>query len=127
MAVKLGSADVSFRLGATTPAAVYLGSEQVWSAVTVPGAPTVLSAAEFEGTGCGNAEWTAPESDGGSAITAWRLYLNGSFAEEITNDPPASSYSGCSGGLFAGGSWQVSAVNAVGEGPKSDPFTVTAA
>lgn len=34
MAAKLGTADVSFRLGATTPAAVYLGSEQVWTAVT---------------------------------------------------------------------------------------------
>ena len=32
MAVKLGSGDVSFRLGSATPAAVYLGSEQVWTA-----------------------------------------------------------------------------------------------
>jgi hypothetical protein len=32
MAAKLGSDDVSFRLGSSTPAAVYLGSEQVWSA-----------------------------------------------------------------------------------------------
>lgn len=34
MAAKLGSTDVSFRLGATTPAKVYLGSEEVWTAVT---------------------------------------------------------------------------------------------
>jgi hypothetical protein len=33
MAAKLGSDDVSFRLGASTPAAVYLGAMQVWSAV----------------------------------------------------------------------------------------------
>jgi hypothetical protein len=32
VAVKLGSTDVSFRLGATTPAKVYLGSAEVWSA-----------------------------------------------------------------------------------------------
>ena len=33
MAAKLGSDDVSFRLGSATPAAVYLGSQEVWSAV----------------------------------------------------------------------------------------------
>ena len=31
MAAKLGSTDVSFRLGATTPAKVYLGSQEVWA------------------------------------------------------------------------------------------------
>jgi hypothetical protein len=33
MAAKLGSGDVSFRLGAGEVAAVYLGSQEVWSAV----------------------------------------------------------------------------------------------
>jgi len=33
MAAKLGSSDVSFRLGAGEVAAVYLGSQEVWSAV----------------------------------------------------------------------------------------------
>jgi hypothetical protein len=32
MSVKLGIGDVSFRLGAATPAAVFLGSAQVWAA-----------------------------------------------------------------------------------------------
>jgi hypothetical protein len=36
MALKLGSTDVSFRLGAGEVAAVYLGSQEVWSAVPVP-------------------------------------------------------------------------------------------
>jgi len=36
MAAKLGSDDVSFRLGAGEVAAVYLGSQEVWSAVPVP-------------------------------------------------------------------------------------------
>jgi hypothetical protein len=31
MAAKLGSTDVSFRLGATTPAKVYLGAQEVWA------------------------------------------------------------------------------------------------
>jgi hypothetical protein len=39
MAAKLGSSDVSFRLGSATPAAVYLGSQEVWSAV--PAAATL--------------------------------------------------------------------------------------
>jgi hypothetical protein len=34
MAAKLGSDDVSFRLGAGEVAAVYLGAQEVWSAVT---------------------------------------------------------------------------------------------
>jgi hypothetical protein len=36
MAAKLGSDDVSFRLGAGEVAAVYLGSQEVWSAVPEP-------------------------------------------------------------------------------------------
>ena len=39
MAAKLGSDDVSFRLGAGEVAAVYLGSQEVWSAV--PAAATL--------------------------------------------------------------------------------------
>ena len=35
MAAKLGSDDISFRLGAGEVAAVYLGSQEVWSAVPV--------------------------------------------------------------------------------------------
>jgi hypothetical protein len=35
MAAKLGSDDVSFRLGAGEVAAVYLGTQEVWSAVSV--------------------------------------------------------------------------------------------
>jgi len=36
MAAKLGSSDVSFRLGAGEVAAVYLGTQEVWSAVPEP-------------------------------------------------------------------------------------------
>jgi hypothetical protein len=35
MSIKLGNTDVSFRLGAGEVAAVYLGSQEVWSAVPV--------------------------------------------------------------------------------------------
>jgi len=40
MAAKLGSSDVSFRLGSGEVAAVYLGSQEVWSAV--PPGPATL-------------------------------------------------------------------------------------
>jgi hypothetical protein len=47
MAVKLGSTDVSFRLGAGEVAAVYVGSQEVWSA-TPPITPALLL--HFNGT-----------------------------------------------------------------------------
>lgn len=49
MSAKLGSTDVSFRLGAVTPAAVYLGAEQVWTAV-------VARTLYFRGAG--GADWS---------------------------------------------------------------------
>jgi hypothetical protein len=124
MAAKLGSSDVSFRLGAGEVAAVYLGSEQVWSAVSVPGAPTITSATDADGTGCGFIEWTVPESDGGSPITAWRFYLNGVFTDEVGAESNPTSASGCTLGTVAGGTLTMSAVTAAGEGPQSAGFTV---
>jgi len=148
MAAKIGTGDVSFRLGSTTPAAVYLGSEQVWSAATVPGAPTALG--EWN-----NAliYWTDPADDGGSPITGYKVYVTGGpdlFSSEmyddtdvtargVINKPPdpeneapagdAEWKMGVDGGIVAGEDlvWQVAAVNAVGEGPKSAPLTATIA
>lgn len=119
MAAKLGSTDVSFRLGATTPAAVYLGSEQVWSAATVPGAPTITSVADAGGDT--QVYYDAPESDGGSAITSYKFYIDGVEATPVSQSTGQALLTG--GG--PGASIEVSAVNAVGEGPKSDPVTVT--
>jgi hypothetical protein len=53
MAAKLGSDDVSFRLGAGEVAAVYLGSQEVWSAVQ---AVTLYfdGAVDFDWTTVGN-------------------------------------------------------------------------
>lgn len=123
MAAKLGSTDVSFRLGVTTPAAVYLGSEQVWTAATVPGAPTITSATDAGGDT--EVYYTAPVSDGGAAITSYKVYVDGVDATaSIALSSPGFMLVGA-GGL--GAVIEVSAVNAVGEGPKSDPVTVTAA
>jgi hypothetical protein len=65
MAAKLGTADVSFRLGATTPAAVYLGATQVWSAI---------STLYFSGSV--NGEWTTVGNwwlDDQATVAAGRL------------------------------------------------------
>jgi hypothetical protein len=98
MAVKLGSDDVSFRLGAGEVAAVYLGSQEVWSA-TPPITPVLLL--HFDGTngsttftdsspdgltvtGSGNAEISTAQSKfGGSS-----LLLSDPAALDIT--PPFS-------------------------------------
>jgi hypothetical protein len=122
MAAKLGSDDVSFRLGAGEVAAVYLGATQVWSAVSVPGAPTGLEkqVSDYE-----SLIWTASTSDGGSPITGYIVYLDGvdvtasgSFIFPGTEWAPPGSFSG---------SWTVAAVNAVGTGPQSAPLTASIA
>jgi hypothetical protein len=82
--------------------------------LTVPGAPTITSAAESF-----SVEWTTP-STGGSPLTGYRLYVNGSLSE--FNEWATASVDSYSAGSLL----QVSAVNAIGEGPKSPAFVATA-
>jgi hypothetical protein len=120
MAAKLGTSDVFFRLGANPPSAVYLGATQVLSAVAVPGAPTII----FSGEELGDTyiTFSAPESDGGSAISGYKFYVDG---VEVSPDFVSTSEARFVGQVFAGQELEMSAVNAAGEGPKSDPVTVT--
>ncbi len=83
---------------------------------TVPGAPTVTMAVETM-----QITWLPPVSDGGSPITLYRVYIDGVLAETITAPDTSSIDSAAAGSVVT-----VSAVNAVGEGPKSAPATVTA-
>jgi hypothetical protein len=68
MAAKLGSDDVSFRLGAGEVAAVYLGTQEVWSAVPVAATLYYNATEAFSWTTVGN--WWL---DAGLDIPAGRL------------------------------------------------------
>ena len=75
-----------------------------------PGPPTITVAVESF-----SLEWLPPVSDGGSSILFYRVYLDGSLVDEVYGgtvwvDAPS-----------AGQVVEVSAVNAVGEGPRSAP------
>jgi hypothetical protein len=117
MTLKLGTTDAAIRLGSATPAAVYLGSEQVWTAATVPGAPTDVSAsmgAQY------TINYSPPASNGGSEITSYKFYSDG---VEITPDGHTVGAEAVFSVDYSGTQIQVSAVNAIGEGPKSAAIT----
>jgi len=97
-----------FRINETVPT--------TWPVVpTLPGAPTITSA--INGS---PATWAAPASDGGSTITAYKMYVNGVW-DGYNSDTTESIDP-----VIAGQVIEVSAVNAVGEGPRSAPVTATA-
>ena len=114
------NAAVSLRLG-TQGVTGYLGSQLVTA--TVPGAPTIVSA-EYDGA---NTEVNADAfelNDGGSPITGFKWYFDGDeyIPDQYSPGPPFEV--GVFSTNFAGQGAQVSAVNAVGEGPKSAAVTV---
>jgi hypothetical protein len=114
MAAKLGSDGAYFRLG-TQPAKVFLGDAVVQ---TVPGAPVVEDAAE------GGDISFAPPADGGSPILGYNIYLNGLLEE--SNQPMVNEGeldTPLAGGI--GDDIEIAAVNAIGEGPKSNTVQIT--
>jgi len=82
----------------------------------VPSAPIITLAVDAEVI-----QWTTP-SDGGSALTGYKLYNNGVPVEPEDPDNPWTTSS--SQMYVVGSVMRVSAINAVGEGPLSDPKTV---
>jgi hypothetical protein len=101
--------------------ALYLGETRV---PTVPGQPVISSASDLFAT---TTVTFLPPSDGGSTVTGYRFFFDGA---EVT--PTSGPSPGLIDTLFAsfpagyvGQTASVSAANAVGEGPKSAPVTVT--
>jgi titin len=91
---------------------------------TVPGAPTISQAFYDPSEGGTNVTWQAPASDGGTPITGYVVYFDG---DVYTPDTMVSSTHYRFAGNFSGSTVEVSAVNSVGEGPKSAPVTVVEA
>jgi predicted phage tail protein len=95
--------------------------------VTVPTAPQTLTAT------AGNTQvvltWTAPASDGGSAITGYRVYQGMTSGSEVLLATLAVVFTYTSTGLTNGQIYyfQVSAANAVGEGPRAAEVSSTPA
>jgi len=74
------------------------------------------------GDGGTNVEWQAPTSNGGAAITGYRVYFDDEY---VTPDSIVGSTYYRFESNYTGYNAKVSAVNAVGEGPKSAAVVAT--
>src|SRR5262249_55790750 len=86
---------------------------------TAPGAPNLTGAAP--GTNSVSLAWSAPSSNGGSAITNYKVYRSTSSGTETLLTTLGNVTSFTDSGLSNGTTYfyKVSAVNAVGESPLS--------
>jgi hypothetical protein len=87
----------------------------------VPGAPTIAQAFWDAGDSGTNVTWQAPTSNGGAAITGYIVYFDD---EPYTPTTVVNSTYYQFANNYTGSTVEVSAVNAVGEGPRSAPMTV---
>jgi hypothetical protein len=115
MGAKIGTGNVLFRVGSGSPAKVFLGTAAVQ---TVPGAPVITAASDGS-----NIEFTPP-ADGGSPILGYNIYVDGVL--EVSNEPMVIE------GILdtplaaaPGADVEIAAVNAIGEGPRSAPVTIS--
>ncbi len=95
--------------------------------VTLPAAPVLTSATS------GNAQvvlvWTAPSSNGGSAITNYRIYCGVASGSEVLIDTVGNVLTYTDTGLTNGQIYyyKIRAVNGVGDGPQSNELSSTPA
>ena len=98
------------------------------TSVVVPGAPTGLTATANGQTQI-NLSWSAPASDGGSAITGYRIEVsaNGSAWRDLETDTGSTSTSYSHTGLTTETTrhYRVSAINSVGTGSASNVASAT--
>ena len=96
-------------------------------AATAPGAPTLNSATA--GNGQVTLGWSAPASDGGSAITGYKVYRGTTSGGETLLTTLGNVLTYTNTGLTNGQTYyyKVSAVNAVGEGSLSNERSATPA
>ena len=88
------------------------------SGPSAPGAPSLSGTA---GDGQNGLSWTTP-SDGGSAITGYRVYRNGALHATLSVQTSYTDTGVTNGVTYT---YQVAAVNAVGEGGKSNSVSLT--
>lgn len=95
--------------------------------VTVPSAPQNLNAAPAKGKGI-QLSWSPPASNGGSAITGYRIYRGTASGAEtfLTSVGNVTSFKDTSTTRGQTYFYFVTAVNAVGEGPASNEASTTA-
>jgi fibronectin type 3 domain-containing protein len=109
-------------LGASAPSAEAAGTPQPAVVLTVPGAPTGLSATAAPGLV--HLSWSPPASTGGTALTQYRVYRGlSSGAEDLTTAVATTTATSVDDLTSTSGqtySYVVTAVNAVGEGAASN-------
>src|SRR5436853_6982716 len=95
--------------------------------VTVPGAPRNLQATPGDGQVTLN--WQAPSNDGGSPILLYTIYRGNSSGGEsfLITVPLVTTYTDATVTNGVTYYYQVSATNAIGEGPRSSEVSVTPA
>lgn len=127
-----------YQVAATNAVGATRSNEVVATPADLPGAPTLGVPTTASNTV--NLAWTAPASDGGSPITAYRVYRGVSSGTETlltTLGNTATSYADTAAANGTTYFYQVSAVNAIGEkrsgersakptGPPAAPTDLTA-
>jgi len=110
--------------GLGTPNGIGAFSLSSVSSSTAPGAPTGLTATA--GTGVINLSWTAP-SNGGSAITGYNIYRGTTSSGEtlLASAGTGTTYADSSVTNGTPYFYEVTAVNAIGEGARSSETTAT--
>jgi Fibronectin type III domain len=98
---------------------------KVGAAATAPGAPSFTGASASGATV--NLQWNPPASDGGTAITSYRIYRGTASGGEtfLVQVGNVSNYTDVDVSVGTTYWYTVSAVNAVGEGPVSNELSAT--